>query len=55
MENSAGAQQTAACGIAKDDGLVKSRFTDGFAKSSKFRARPLQVESWTFYEVVKER
>jgi hypothetical protein len=51
---STGAQQTAARTIAKEDGLVKSRFTDGFAKSSKFKARPPQAESWIFYEVVKE-
>jgi ribosomal protein S19E (S16A) len=46
---SAGASQRINTG-----GLVKSRFTDDFVKSSKFKARPPQAESWTFYEVVKK-
>jgi hypothetical protein len=55
LENSAGAQQTAARGIAKEDGLVKSRFTDGFAKSSKFKAQVACHEAYLSYAAVTTR
>jgi hypothetical protein len=48
MKKIPGARQTTARGIAEEDGLVKSRFTDDFVKSSKFKARESRVMRRTY-------